>query len=211
MKLGLSMRHAVADGYSEERDAISRSWYFFLQRYLPESKWMPLPNLPRQQMQHHLEVWRLKAFLLTGGPEVGVDPQRDEAEATILRYALENNLPAIGVCRGFQFIHQYLGGSLRSCPPTEHVATRHRLLLHRSASAFIGRPVLEVNSFHRFGILATELAAPLQTLAQIGDWVEWAAANEPRLMGMMWHPERPGGSPEISGRAIWHFLSNSLE
>lgn len=209
MKLGLSMRYAAAAGYSEDRDALARSWYDFLYQYLPQLEWMPLPNLPVPRMRKHLAGWRPDALLLTGGPEMGADIRRDEAEGEMLRYALDNHLPVLGVCRGFQFIHQYLGGILRPCPAAEHVQRCHLLRLHHSAASFgIDDEELEVNSFHRFGILASELAEPLRPLAQTGGWVEWAVASEPRLMGIMWHPERPSGSPKETSRAIRCFFSN---
>ena len=40
------------------------------------------------------------------------DKYRDEVELRILDIAFELKLPVLGICRGFQLINVYLGGSL---------------------------------------------------------------------------------------------------
>ena len=73
-------------------------------------------------------------FLLTGGNDVqpslyGEKPleglveccrKRDELESIVLSWALENDRPVLGICRGIQFINTYLGGSLYQDLPTQH-------------------------------------------------------------------------------------------
>jgi putative glutamine amidotransferase len=68
----------------------------------------------------------LNGLLLSGGVDVEphyyhekphpmlgeTDPQLDEMEMALAHYALENDLPTLGVCRGMQLLNVALGGSL---------------------------------------------------------------------------------------------------
>lgn len=69
---------------------------------------------------------RLDGLLLPGGsdmhpsrygeephPRLGfVDPQLDELEFALVRWALKKDMPILGICRGMQVINVALGGSL---------------------------------------------------------------------------------------------------
>ncbi len=71
-------------------------------------------------------VSRLDALVLTGGadidpsvygaattPELGeIEPDRDAWELALLRAALEQNVPVLGICRGAQLLNVALGGTL---------------------------------------------------------------------------------------------------
>ena len=209
MRMGLSMRHCAAEGYREDRDSIARDWYDFLSRYRPQLQWMLLPNLPEAAMASYLEQWELDGFILTGGSDIGLDTRRDRAERAILEYATTRHKPVLGICRGFQFIQLFLGGELQPCTAEHHVATTHPLQLTSGAAHWgIDEIGPQVNSFHHLGILRTELAAPLCSFGECDQWVEWAAADDPPLMGLMWHPERPGGNPEFDAKVVLQFFSD---
>ena len=55
------------------------------------------------------------------------DPYRDEVELSIIEAAFELKLPTLGICRGFQLLNVYLGGSLYQDLNTQtDISTPHR-------------------------------------------------------------------------------------
>lgn len=68
----------------------------------------------------------LDGLVITGGGDIdparygaepsvytaGVDPDRDEAELLLARWAVEENKPLLGICRGHQILNVALGGTL---------------------------------------------------------------------------------------------------
>lgn len=207
MKIGITLRQCDAKGYNEKRDAIARDWYVFLDRFLPDLEWLLLPNLSSERIKAYSETWGLQGFILTGGDDLGIDAQRDNAETAVIEYALQHDLPVLGICRGFQMLQQYLGGKLHDCENDRHLAKTHGIsftgLADEMGFANIG---FKVNSYHRRGILIKELMAPLEVIANTGEWTECALAVEPKLMGIMWHPERGHGNPFWVGQVLRHFF-----
>ena len=68
-------------------------------------------------------------------------PERDRFEKTIFRHALINNIPMIGICRGFQFLNVMAGGRLM------HHITGHGGTTHLFDSYGL-KTSITVNSFH---------------------------------------------------------------
>lgn len=92
---------------------------------------------------------------------------RDRMEAYIFREAVLNqNKPALGICRGIQLFNVLLGGSLYQNIPTElpgavnHIkgppydvpAHNVRLIPESPLHKLTGKECLEVNSYHHQGI-----------------------------------------------------------
>ena len=183
LRIGVSMRVTEAVDYFEKRDALSQNWQKFLSEYLSEAISMPLPNLGEKIIQDVVEPWRLNAFILTGGDDLGVFPERDVTETAILTYAIAHHLPVLAVCRGFQLLQTYYGGSLSECDRQMHLATHHKVIA--------GKVDFEVNSYHTKAILAEKLAPPLKAIAFSQDGgVEAAAIKCEPVLALMWHPER---------------------
>lgn len=183
-RIGVSMRVARAPDYDEERDALAHDWPRFLDFAAPDALWLPLPNLGPAVIDL-VRGWRLDAFILTGGNDIGESDRRDATESALLEHAIDHGRPVFAVCRGLQLTHVHLGGTLRPCEPADHVATRHAVTL------LPGRESRVVNSFHHFGIAGDAPPRDAHPLATTDDgWLE--AVHWPRLSitGVMWHPER---------------------
>ncbi len=120
---------------------------------------------------------RLDGLLLPGGydlqphlygeephPLLGeVDPQIDELELALVRWALQEDLPTLGACRGIQLINVALGGSLYQDLgaqylgsithmnldlPRNHLAHRIYVEPGSQMEAILGTRELRVNSLH---------------------------------------------------------------
>jgi len=126
---------------------------------------------------------------------MNVSDERDQAETQIIEYAILNELPLLGVCRGAQMINVYFGGSLiqdltnHKLNKMNHVGTIHTVKFN---SYFYSKQFSKkVNSFHNQGIVDDTLAKDLQPLAYSKDKVIEAFKHKRlNILGIQWHPER---------------------
>jgi len=191
-RIGITTRVVQADGYDEPRDALAQDWGRFMAAALPDAAWTPVPNLGVAVVEH-VKRLQLNALVLSGGEDLGVSPERDETELSLLRHALGVGMPVLGVCRGLQLMQMHFGGALVVRTDRSHVATRHTVCFERDPRGSIEartEPLsMRVNSFHANSI--RQLAPPLEVLAKDDEGaVEAAESVAHRLLGLMWHPER---------------------
>ncbi|MCS6810757.1 MAG: gamma-glutamyl-gamma-aminobutyrate hydrolase family protein [Tepidimonas sp.] len=151
-------------------------------------------------------------------PQLPLDEARDALTLELVRQALQQDVPLLGICRGFQEINVALGGSLhqavhtlpghldhrepKQAPLEQQYAPRHDVtlqpgsLLHRLAG---GAPVVRVNSLHGQGI--KRLAPGLRAVAHAPDGlieaVEFDGAHSFAL-AVQWHPEWRFGADALS-------------
>jgi len=157
-------------------------------------------------------------FLFTGGHDV--DPKlyrhektdrcgevcetRDQMEAYLFREAVLNqNKPALGICRGIQLFNVLLGGTLyqdlpaefsnsvshAKGPPYDVPAHNVRLLPGSPLCKLAGKDHLEVNSYHHQGI--NRIAEGLEIMAMADDGLVEAVYMPDRswVWAVQWHPE----------------------
>lgn len=156
-------------------------------------------------------------FLFTGGQDV--DPQlygetmkpfcgelcpaRDAMEQKLLRRALEQDKPILGICRGIQFLNAALGGTLYQDLPTEHpseiehsmkppydqAAHTVRILPDTPLAALLQKQKLGVNSCHHQAIRS--LAPSLVEMARSTDDLIEAVylPGKTFVWAVQWHPE----------------------
>jgi N5-(cytidine 5'-diphosphoramidyl)-L-glutamine hydrolase len=194
----LVTQRVEASPFGERRDALDQRWTEFLE--FCDLDWLAAPN-----KSSDIVAWaqrrEIKGVLLTGGNDlclpgaVNTALERDETERALLDFAKENFFPVLGVCRGMQMINSYLGGSLQRI--VGHCSERHRLEPTRDCIWF--DETTEKNSFHNWGITASDLAPGLKISAVARDDVVEAFRHSILpWFGIMWHPERddPFGEPD---------------
>lgn len=162
---------------------------------------------------------RLDGLLLPGGVDIHpssygqaarpglrrTDPERDAVELTLARWALADDLPVLGLCRGLQVINVAQGGTLFQDLATERLGTgrhdfeppefeRNFLAHHVDVAAasrlreVVGEPAVLVNSMHHQGV--DRLGQGLTVTAVAPDGVAEAVEGEGRfVLGVQWHPE----------------------
>ena len=172
------------------------------------------------------EIKTLRGLVLNGGNAVDprrygqvneglcrtVIPQRDELELEALEYCRGRGLPVLAVCRGMQLLNVACGGSmLQDLPITtvEHEALGEASRFHsirlragtRLSEWAGGRAQLRVNSRHHQGLRTEHVAPGLRVSALAPDGVVEGleGEGEPFLVGIQFHPERPGEVPEMVG------------
>jgi putative glutamine amidotransferase len=170
----------------------------------------------------------MDGLLLTGGVDidpvhygranrgsVDIEPERDALEAAAWTAAGTRGLPVLGICRGFQAINVFAGGTLLQDVP-EHAgpgwstgpARMHPIRIEpgsRLASALADDPgdpprALPVNTYHHQGVgpddVAPGLVATAWAAGPDGDLVEAVELPGERfVVGVQCHPERTEFSP----------------
>lgn len=134
-------------------------------------------------------------------PEKGFNPERDEFELLLLRNALKNSIPVLGICRGLQLINIYYEGTLvqhlnedkilhQGSPDKKHIVNiEEGTLLYDIA----GVRSEAVNSAHHqsIGKLGSGLAENSRSEDGIIEGIEWSDKNnKPFMLAVQWHPER---------------------
>jgi putative glutamine amidotransferase len=156
---------------------------------------------------------------------VSTETDRDDLEAEAWTSAQARRLPVLGICRGFQAINAFSGGTLLqhvdghagasfgSGPAPTHPirvapGTRLARILFPSNA---GGGVLRVNSYHHQAIRAADLApgfvAAAWASSPAGDLVEGLEAADGRFVfGVQCHPERTDSTPATFERLFRVFV-----
>lgn len=191
-KIGITQRVEFYSKINESRDCLDQRWHSFLKGI--DLIGIALPNCPII-INQYLSNIELSGFLLTGGNDLSDLPdsrnyseKRDKSEKEILEKAQITRLPVVGVCRGFQYMNVFLGGSLSKV--RGHVAEKHQIILKKNFP-LVSDIEIHVNSFHDWAIHENDLATDLIPLAVALDGtIEAAYHRSLRWLGIMWHPER---------------------
>jgi putative glutamine amidotransferase len=189
----------------------------WLREAVPSVEVIDLYGLLEEQSKNTLI--HCDGLILSGGPDIDpirygkpekanlcyLDQHRDRREWILTDIAIEKNIPILGICRGFQLLNVFFGGTLITDIPLETTSqvihrmdndtayhaifiTENTLLASLTPSNCVG-----VNSSHHQTV--DRLAAPFIVSARSQDELieafEWdQKENHPFLLAVEWHPER---------------------
>ena len=131
------------------------------------------------------------------------NPEKERSEFSLMRAALERDLPLLAICAGFQKLNVHYGGTLhqhlpealggkvshsvsdRRGEPAHSVSVVEGTLLHR----VYGAAELGVNSTHHQGV--KDVGRGLKVCATAADGLVEALCDPKKrfVLGMQWHPE----------------------
>ena len=189
IKIAISQREEYVIKTSETRDCLDRKWYYFADMLAGEL--FPIANIPNM-VEKYLDNILPDAIILSGGNSLAihmnsdVSMERDKTERKMLNWAIMNNIPVLGVCRGMQMINHYFGG--HEVFVEGHVGQNHSI---QNLSDFDFEFI--VNSYHNYGITEQILSSKCAVLAKCDDVVEALTVRGKKIWGIMWHPERVEG------------------
>jgi len=223
MRIGLSMRTFSTGSYVEHRDGLAQDWASFLEKleYVP----IFIPN-SLLKVDEFLSNLSLDMIILTGGGDCplqletstkDIQNKRNFTEKALIEYSIDNKIPLLGVCRGFQFINIYFGGTItKDLSSTEdiivnHVSSEHKVFFNEQDwSDITGRSQIQVNSYHDDGIMDNQLASCLDITAVSDEerfLVEGFRHKFLPISGIQWHPERSNTSLEFDSSLIKKMIS----
>lgn len=141
-----------------------------------------------------------------------IDPERDELEFTLVRWAAEEEKPMLAICRGVQTMNVALGGTLWRDLATEIPSAAihdyypsyprdqrtHSLTVTPDSrlAQLMQTTSAEVNSLHHQA--CRDLAPEMRQVAVAPDGIVEAAEipNHPYAVGVQWHPEWIQDTPD---------------
>lgn len=175
------------------------------------------PNLEERALRGMFE--RLDGLLLSGGGDIdpalfgeprhpataNISVERDRSELALARWALAENKPVLGICRGIQVLNVAAGGTLVQHIPDEapgaishsfeltvpraHVAHTVRIQPGACLSRLLGATEAPTNSWHHQSCRAPGQGIVYTAWASDGV-VEGAEAPGHRFaVAVQWHPE----------------------
>lgn len=127
---------------------------------------------------------------------------RDEFELKFLKIALDNKIPILGVCRGFQLVANFFNGEI--IRKNGHVKTNHNLQVNNDIFG-IHIKNIKVNSFHNFTV--NSLPEFFEIIVRDQDTsIEIAYSSAYKILNLMFHPERKNKSQKTIDSLIFsHF------
>ena len=148
---------------------------------------------------------------------------RDAMDRAVLRLAVEQKKPILGICRGLQLINVCFGGTLWQDLPTQHpseIAHRQQPPYDRPShtvqmeegtplAACLDLEELRVNSCHHQGI--RRLGSGLRSMAVAPDGLTEALylPDYPFLWAVQWHPEFSRETDPASRRIFRAFVQTA--
>ena len=199
---------AIVGRFTNQAEGI-RSLAVVSSRRLLEAVWAaggePITFLPVENPD-----WaeRLKGFggvLIPGGGDVnpkwygeepntdqlyGIDDLQDENDFSIAKYALDNGLPTLAICRGFQLVNVLKGGSLVQDMEEDHRNHLHEVTITKDLEGLgLSQPVLGSSCYHHQSI--KQLGEGLEVLATAaeGHVEAYKIDAQAWAYGVQWHPE----------------------
>ena len=162
---------------------------------------------------------RLDGLLFTGGGDIApgryggqphprvydIDPDRDRVEINLVQMAVDDGMPFLGICRGFQVLNVAMGGTMYEDILDQHPgALKHdyfpgyprEMLVHPVRVApgsrlaeILEQTEVEVNSLHHQGV--RQVPEALRTTAFAPDGIPEAVElpGHPFGLAVQWHPE----------------------
>lgn len=128
---------------------------------------------------------------------VNIDKARDEVEFALLKAYVDAGKPVLGICRGYQLINVYFGGTLHQDIPEASLHTNKQdfyiaHLVSATPDSVLGKlygTTFSVNSSHHQAVdrLGEGLCA---SAYWDGRYLEAYEHRTLPILGMQWHPER---------------------
>ncbi|MBO5712662.1 MAG: gamma-glutamyl-gamma-aminobutyrate hydrolase family protein [Clostridia bacterium] len=147
-----------------------------------------------------------------------INERRDIIEFNLIRQFLYQNKPILAICRGFQVLNLYLGGTLYQHlkNTNKHRQTNGVDIMHAVKTIknsvyrkLYGKEFI-VNSYHHQALkkLAKNLKASCYSYDGV---IEGYESKKLKILGAQFHPERLHGKSQIDGTKIFKYFFNNFK
>jgi N5-(cytidine 5'-diphosphoramidyl)-L-glutamine hydrolase len=188
--IAITQRLTKNKNYYEIRDALDIRWADLCTNldYIP----ILLPT--NYDFVKYFETIKIDGIILSGGNDLGclvnddISRKRDVFEKKLIEFAIHENIPILGVCRGMQVIADYFNGEFKKVDG--HVGVNHRIIISDESNFKEHLKKLDyVNSYHNYGII--KISKNFIASARCEDGViEAMENNKLNIFCQMWHSER---------------------
>jgi len=136
------------------------------------------------------------------------DPARDQVELTLVRWAMADRKPVLGVCRGLQIVNLAAGGTLYQdladqMPGSikhdyfpfggrysrDHLSHEVSVATNTKLAEIFGAGALKVNSMHHQGVRQLGASLVASAVAPDGLVEGLESSDNSYLIAVQWHPE----------------------
>lgn len=148
-------------------------------------------------------------------PEVyGIDHTRDRLEARVMRWAIENDVPMMGICRGMQMINVLHGGTLIQDLPSmrvhDHWGRPHRVQVDPISQLYQAVESEDIRGMSYHHQAVEMLGDGLLPVAWDHQGVIEAIESDPNretfILGTQFHPEMDASWTESSQEIFNYFV-----
>lgn len=191
----------IQKDFYETRCCLSTEWIDFFNNF----DVLVIPILVNSNINKYLENYFVAGIVISGGNDLFKDNKfnlvsnknleskiRDEFEIELIKTAINNDIPLLGVCRGCQLIASINGFDIEK--GENHVAVSHRLKSINKSKYFpsILKKDILVNSYHNDVIKYNNNVNNdiLVTFTSEDGFIESFEYKNEKVLGIMWHPER---------------------
>lgn len=227
MNIAITQR-IIINKNNDQADSLEQTYTQYFQDF--GLSLIPIPNAIKNGPLYFKSL-NIKGIILSGGGDIDpklfggkVDPQgnymplRDRLEIEILKFAINNKVPVLGICRGMQFLNVFFGGTiiqnLKNGYPNikNHVAINHKIeVIDQKSVKYFSVKKGFVNSFHNCGISLQELSQEMKAFIKTEDnLIEGIYHPKFPIAGIMWHPERKSPDKQFNYKLIKAFIEKKL-
>lgn len=164
----------------------------------------PLTFLPVEGSDWNERMQGVDGILMPGGGDIdptsyapeatsdeiyGVDPKQDAVDFSLVKWAIENAVPMLAICRGCQLVNVALGGTLVQHMDDDHRHKVHPVTVTAGEELGFTADVVESSCYHHQAI--DKVGAGLEVIATSEDGVVEAVKipSKAWAFGVQWHPE----------------------
>ena len=181
IRIAITQRLMLNETYYELRESLDIKWG----ELFNELKFLPVVF----PYNYDFKDFDFDGVILSGGNDIGEFELRDKFELKLIEYAIQNNIPVFGVCRGMQIIAKYF-----DCNFTEvknQVAIYHKLSLNKNSKYYSYlRNINEVNSFHNIAVKNIPSSLIVSAWNDDKSIIKALEHKKYKIFGQMWHSER---------------------
>lgn len=203
MKKILISPKILSDKYGQLGQFLDLSWTSFFHKKAEIFTWTP-------GKKNSYKGFNFDGVILSGGNDLYSIKKkkenliRDRFESRLLELALKKSIPILSVCRGFQFVNKFFGGSLTKVK--NHTKKNHNIIFKKKFLFLKKKKSINVNSYHNYKI--KNLASNFLNIAEAKDeTIEIAYAKKEKILGLMFHPERRNLSQISVNELIFNYFN----
>lgn len=210
-KIAITQRLIKNEDYYELREALDTRWALLFN----EINFLPIILPYNYNFENYFKSMNIDGILLTGGNDLNSinnnseSRTRDSFEKKLIEYAILNEIPILGICRGMQVIAEYFGADFIRVE--NQVNITHKLKINKKSKYFKQLARLDtVNSFHNYAVknIPKDLMISASSQSNIIKAIEH---KNYKIFGQMWHSERETTFKNDELKLIKDFFNKELQ